>query len=281
MIAFDEISQRISDAKPCGNSIRGTCPLCDGRGTLSLTKFPDGGACIKCFRCDAPMRDLLAALGAQAPTNRARVVLHEVDSVTKAADARRLWNSVKAIEGTMADRYLRFRMITGDIPVTLRSGYITHPTAQRGFWAMVAAITTPNRQIVGSHITFVENDRKVNIEPCRIIRGIARGGAVHLAPIIDGTLALSEGVETGLSFQILWNIPTWACLSTSGLKTVELPPDIERVVIAADNDANSRGQAAAAEAADRIEELHGIDVEIMMSPEPGTDWNDILVRQYS
>jgi DNA primase len=67
-------------------------------------------------------------------------------------------------------------------------------------------------------------------------------GAVHLAAPTE-ELVLAEGIETALSVLQATGKPVWACLGTSGLKAVILPPEVKTVVIAAD--ADEAGEKAA------------------------------------
>ena len=66
--------------------------------------------------------------------------------------------------------------------------------------------------------------------------------------------------------------PTWATLSTSGLKAVRLPPEARNFIIAADGD--QPGEDAAMIAADRIV-AEGRKVKIARAPW-GLDFNDLL-----
>jgi hypothetical protein len=52
-----------------------------------------------------------------------------------------------------------------------------------------------------------------------------------------------RGIETALSVLQATGKPVWACLGTSGLKAVILPPEVKTVVIAAD--ADEAGEKAA------------------------------------
>ncbi len=142
--------------------------------------------------------------------------------------------------------------------------------------ALVAAITIwPGRNVVGVHRTFLRADGKgkapVTNPKMRI--GRCGGGAVRLAP--DGPeLVLSEGIETGLSVQQATNKPVWATLSTSGLRSVILPPEVETVIIAAD--ADEPGEEAAQAAARRFI-AEGRTVKIARAPR-GMDFNDLLLK---
>ena len=66
-------------------------------------------------------------------------------------------------------------------------------------------------------------------------------------------LGVCEGIEDALSAWILWQIPTWATLGTSGMRTFEPPEEIRELLIFADRDENGAGEKAAWELAERME----------------------------
>jgi hypothetical protein len=72
----------------------------------------------------------------------------------------------------------------------------------------------------------------------------------------------------------LSGLPGWSTVSAGGLLTVELPPEIQRVVIVADRDAAGTGQRNAV-AAGRRWEAEGHAVRITMPKHVG-DANDVL-----
>ncbi|MEM9061657.1 MAG: toprim domain-containing protein, partial [Pseudomonadota bacterium] len=84
-----------------------------------------------------------------------------------------------------------------------------------------------------------------------------------------------KGIESTLSALQLLDKPeacAWATLSTSGMKTVDLPETAGELIIAADGDAP--GRAAGADLAERASSL-GWKVSIA-DPGDGQDWNDVL-----
>jgi putative DNA primase/helicase len=108
--------------------------------------------------------------------------------------------------------------------------------------------------------------------------GCAAGGAVRLASAGE-MLMVAEGVETAAAAMTATIQPTWAALSTSGMVALILPPIVGTVIILADNDINGAGERAAYVAAQRwIAE--GRRVRIVMPPQPGTNFNDVVVGRY-
>ncbi len=131
----------------------------------------------------------------------------------------------------------------------------------------------PGDEIVAIHRIFLKADGsgKAPITQNKMMLGPCKGGAVRLAASSD-ELVLAEGLETALSVLQAIGKPTWATLSTSGLKAVRLTPEVQTVIIAADGD--QPGEDAAMIAADRIV-AEGQKVKIARPPW-GMDFNDLL-----
>lgn len=189
-----------------------------------------------------------------------------------------IWDKTRAAPGTVVETYLRSRAIVLPVPDRLRFypdlqhkselGESTHP-------AMVACVTDVDDKPFAVHRTWLRRDGagKADVEPCRKTLGPMkdRGGAVRLAPAAR-ELAVAEGIETSLSVMQATGLPTWAALSTYGLKTLALPRLVESVAIFADGD--DEGETAALFAARRWK-LEGRQVRIVRPPR-GFDFNDVL-----
>ncbi len=141
--------------------------------------------------------------------------------------------------------------------------------------AIVAPIRNARSgEFQGAYCIFLneDGDAKADISYPKIARGVVIGGAVQLAEPVD-RLALSEGVETGLSYMHLSGVPTWCALGTANLKHIKPPHGVRHIVIGADND--PPGLRAARAAAWQFRR-HGLAVEISHPKQAGADWNDIL-----
>lgn len=90
-------------------------------------------------------------------------------------------------------------------------------------------------------------------------------------------LMVAEGIENALSAMQAAAMPAWSALSTSGLTALVLPPIVRTVIILADNDANGAGKHVATTAAAR-RLAEGRRIRIAMPREPGTDFNDVIMR---
>jgi DNA primase len=88
---------------------------------------------------------------------------------------------------------------------------------------------------------------------------------------------VGEGLETCLAAMLATGQPTWAALSTSGLRALALPPEVRQVMILADGD--DAGDAAAVAAAERWPN-EGRSVRIARPPR-GLDFADVVAGRYS
>jgi hypothetical protein len=84
---------------------------------------------------------------------------------------------------------------------------------------------------------------------------------------------VGEGIETSLAAMQATGHPAWAALSTSGLRSLDLPNDVRDVIVLADGD--EPGEAAALDCASRWRR-QGRRVRIARPPR-GIDFNDLLV----
>jgi len=197
------------------------------------------------------------------------------------AYALEIWNSASPAEGSKAADYLTSRGITIPIPPSIRflSSHKHQPSGGE-FPCMVAQITEGiNGSPSGVHRTFLAQDGegKAPVDPAKMMLGPAQGGVVRLGePRDDEVLMVGEGLETTLSAMQATGLPAWAALSTSGMKTLELPAGNFRVIILADGD--EMGENAARATAKRWVEKANRKVSIARPPF-GKDFNDVL-RDY-
>jgi hypothetical protein len=188
-----------------------------------------------------------------------------------------LWQRSQPASGSVVETYLRKRGISRLVPPSLRylPNHLHKPT-ETSWPVMLAAVSDANGRLRAVHRTYLAMDGsgKAPVQPPRMTLGPVGGLACHLAPA--GTeLAVAEGIETGLSFQMTSGIPTWAALSAGNLARMILPPLplASLVVIAAD--ADEPGIKAAKEAAARWKD-EGREISIIVPSRPGADFNDLL-----
>jgi putative DNA primase/helicase len=275
-----------------GRRIGGTwmarCPVHeDCTPSLSIRNADGGKVLVRCHAGCGQERVIVAlrGLGLWADSGsrplsrefRRAPVEHKPDPKdTKRTEAAlAIWQSAKPAQGTPVETYLASRGIHLPPPDSLRfHAGLRHPSG--GIWpAMVALVTdgvdgTP----LAIHRTFLTADGvgKAPIEPQKMMLGPCRGGVVRVADPGE-VLMIGEGIETCLAAMQATGYPGWAALSTSGLRTLELPCEVREVIVLADGD--KPGEAAANGAALRWTR-EGRRVRIARAPH-GADFNDMLV----
>jgi putative DNA primase/helicase len=283
--------------KRAGREYTGACPCCGYKSGFTVTEH-EGRLLLYCAAGGCSQSDLWAALrklglapeedrkAAEPSRKRKHRKPSDAPTITSSSEGTdnkdnavaALWRRSKPIGGTVAEAYLRARGYTGPLPSVLRLAYGKHPSGDGYHPMLVAAVVLEGRldQGVALHRTFLRPDGsgKAELEPNKMTLGPCKGGAVPLAPA-SPVIAVSEGIESGLSYMELAGIPTWAALSTSGIRNLILPPEVREVTIACDPDIP--GIRAAYDAAEHwIAE--GRRVRIARPP-VGFDFNDILLQR--
>ena len=265
------------EGKREGHEWRCRCPVHGGR-SLSVTER-DGRLLLIC-RAGCPQSEVIEALRemglwgswgsetcCETPPPPAAEPAN--DAARRADRASDLWyESAPITPGDPVHTYLRNRgIVLPEYPEDLR----THPALPYwtqddngkpvllGKWpAMIAIVRNPKGRPVALHRTYVTGDgHKAPVQsPKKILKVFdLAGSSVRLFPPIQGFIAVTEGVEDALSAWLLWNIPTWAVLGTSGMKAFQPPEEVQEILILADRDENGAGQRAALELAGKLEEM--------------------------
>jgi hypothetical protein len=284
-----EIIAKALGGRKAGGGWTARCPAHDDHTpSLSIRDADDGKVLVRCHAgCD--QQQVIAALRARGlwAQNSLLSILRRahrtpVERKPDQDDARRseaalaIWQSAKPAGGTLVETYLASRGIDLPPPDALRfHGGLKHPSGDI-CPAMVALVTngTDGTQLA-IHRTFLARDGlgKAPVEPTKMMLGPCRGGAVRLGPIRD-RLMIAEGIETALSAMQATGQGAWAALSTSGLRTLELPASVRDVIVLADGD--DPGEAAAQACSWRWKR-EGRRVRIARPPQ-GMDFNDLVVR---
>ncbi|MDA1311286.1 MAG: toprim domain-containing protein [Proteobacteria bacterium] len=265
----------------------------DREPSLSITTGGDGKVLFRCHAgCDqAQVLGALRGLGLWEPSRRhvsgrngyklrqsANTTL-ERNNTKRTETALRIWQASAPSSGTPVESYLQSRGLHLHLPSTLSFHIgLKHPSGGR--WpAMVALVTRGTDDTpLAIHRTFLTRDGscKAPVDPQKMMLGPCRGGAVRLGTPRD-VLMVGEGIETCLAAMQATGNPTWAALSTSGLRTLDLPDDVREVIVLADGD--DPGEAAARSCALRWQH-EGRRVRIARPPQ-GMDFNDMLLGRTS
>jgi putative DNA primase/helicase len=281
-----EIIAKALDGHKTGGGWMARCPAHDdGKPSLSICDADNGKVLVRCHAgCD--QEQVIANLRSRGLWPRrgerlfARIAPSSVDKTdrddakrTAAADA--IWRAARPSDGTLVKPYFVSRSLY--LPPTLMLRFhpgLKHPSGS--FWpAMVSRVTRGSDNApLGIHRTFLARDGagKAPVDPQKMMLGPCRGGAVRLAPL-GSVLMVGEGIETCIAAMQATAHPAWAALSTSGLRTLDLPKDIRDVIVLADGD--DAGEAAARDCAWRWKR-EGRRVRIARPPQ-GMDFNDMLV----
>lgn len=270
----------------CGKQGTAFCPAHANTRTpaLSVGNGDDGKLLLFCY-AGCPFEDVLAVLrdrGILTGRSRSDVRLQAFakDPVNLSSLQRRskraqeIWQSAQKIKGTLAEFYLWFRGIEcGNTGYLRYAPFCPHPSGEV-HPAMIARIEGSDGCAV--HCTYLEpsTGKKAAVDPQKTMFGPVKRGAVRLVQG-NGGLIVAEGIETCLSIQSGISQPpfsAWAALSTSGMRSLRLPPEPDKLIIAADGD--TPGRQAAYHLAERARGL-GWNVAVAEAPD-GLDWNDVL-----
>jgi phage/plasmid primase-like uncharacterized protein len=265
------------------------CPAHEDRKpSLSISAGRDGKVLVRCHAgCD--QRDVIAILRQRSLwettwKSRSRFTRKRQDRVSDEPDAddlkrseaaQAIWHMSQSPEGTLVAAYLRSRGLVLPASTDLRfHPGLKHPSG--GIWPAMVALVTDGMDGAprAIHRTFIARDgaAKAPVNPAKMMLGPCRGGMVRLAHP-GAFLMIGEGIETCLSAMQATGYPAWAALSTSGLRTLNLPPAVRDVIVLADGD--EAGEAAARDCALRWKR-EGRRTRIARPPK-GTDFNDLLV----
>jgi putative DNA primase/helicase len=278
--------------RKAGSAWIARCPAHQDREpSLSITDADDGKVLVRCH-AGCEQHQVIASLKARGIwSNTGRChgniigsgsgATNELDrgNAKRTQAALRMWGATAPADGTLVETYFRSRGVVIPVPAALRfHAAIKHPRGQ--LWpAMIALVTRgTDGAPLAIHRTFLARDGhgKAPVEPTKMMLGPCRGGAVRLAAPGD-VLMVGEGIETCLSAMLATGHPAWAALSTSGLRTLDLPNEVCAVIVLADGD--DPGEAAARDCAWRWKR-EGRRVRIAR-PRQGMDFNDMLVGRAS
>jgi hypothetical protein len=179
--------------------------------------------------------------------------------------------------------YLGHRGLSGRVPAVLRFHrgltYRDGEGAARRYPAIIAPVARDDGTTIGLLRVYLDpvGPGKAPVANTKKALGKIKGGAIRLTPAGE-TLALTEGIETGLAVQEATDTAVWAAGSASNFAAIGLPEHVRTVEIWGDRDASETGQQAAEEAAKRFH-AEGREVRIILPPEAGRDWLDVLVSE--
>jgi putative DNA primase/helicase len=260
----------------------GPCPMCGGKDRFRWDN-KNGRGTYYCSGCGAGTGPDLAMKFLHIDY---RQLVREIEpiigktKVRKAAkplpeqERRRLLNELWDVGERVSKSGPVATYLRGRLGVVIPSRELRAVLQGDGNAIMVARVRDPSGLPVSLHRTFIDCDgvkRDRKLMPGEI----PPGSAVRLMQPCE-KLGIAEGIETAFAASILFQIPCWASLNTSLLKTWEPPADVKQVVVFGDNDRKLAGQAAAFEQARKCAVLNK-EVEVRIPDTPGDDWNDVFL----
>jgi phage/plasmid primase-like uncharacterized protein len=274
---------------------RGDCPSCGYPTAFSLKSTRMGFA--SAFCANGCTREVLTesigriAGGTLSPTPRRYDETAVLSKASRSEAALRLWGTALPLDRAAAApgvTYLRSRNIKNVADsAALRFRADTRHPEGGSLAALVALVTDVSGQPSAVHRTYLTRDgsAKARIVPQKAGLGPVWGGAVRLVEPVDGApLVIGEGVESSAAAGLLLGFPCWAALSAGNLGAgLVLPPEVRRIIIAADHDrpvkTGARPGQDAAEAAAQRWRREGRRVEIALPDAPGADFADLLAER--
>lgn len=258
------------------------CPVCQtarhkAQNALTINAR-DGRLLLHCKKSGCDFKDILMAAGITqgnfkidqlAADNAERARIEQAAKLK--ARARSLWDHAGPLLGSKGEAYLRGRGITCDLPGTLRWLPDTYHGPSGNYCsAMIADVASTG----GVHRTFFSKSGRRLSKSAKMMLGPCAGGAVRLSEA-SGPLVVCEGIETGLSLlsgMLEGPHTVLAALSTSGMKSIDLPHRAGELIVAVDGD--NAGRAAGFDLMQRATQF-GWKVS-HLTPSEGQDWNDVL-----
>jgi hypothetical protein len=290
---LNDVLSRLRGVRRSGSGWQALCPAHHDKGpSLSIREGENGRVLLYCF-ADCTYRQIVEALGLApqaAPMPIPRISTKPVrqpDDSGRLEAVRRIWREAKPLAGTPAQRYLENRAIhLPTWPLALRyHPACPHPSGSR-LPALVAAVAVHREgklRLTAVHRIYITHDgHKAAVEPRKASLGNVKGGAVWLARPTR-QLIVTEGIEDAAALMTAHHgdsrFAGWsyaAAVSAGNLPNLELPREVQTVVIAADND--EAGRRAANEAACSFLR-EGRDGRIAYPPDGFKDFNEILCAE--
>jgi phage/plasmid primase-like uncharacterized protein len=282
-----ELNRRGVQLKRVGRELVGPCPACGGvdRFAVNVAKqiwncrgCAKGGDVIDLVRHidSVDFTTAVATLTGEKPRRTpVRTTPKQTNGHNGASDYERrqhakaawLWRQRQPIVGSIAETYLRqARGYHGPLPPTL--GFL--PAHKDYHPAMVAAfgIADAPHDVDAVHLTLLKSDGtgKADVAKPKLFVGRPLGRPIVLAPISDTlALAITEGIEDGMSVRAALDLGVWAAGSSGRMPALAaaIPRYVETVTIWAHADAAGRNGARKL-----AELLHRRGVEVFIEGAP-------------
>lgn len=199
----------------------------------------------------------------------------------RTAAAAALWTQGAPLARQLSLRHVRRRGVTRSTPISpaLRhhGGVAQAAYAGRGPRrpALLAAVVGADGDLSAVEVTYLDPDgsRARGLAPSRKVIGVLPPACAVRLDAIGPELLVGEGVFTTLSASAHFDLPGWALLSTRNLRSWSPPPEVRRVLIAADR--GTDGERSALILQRRLLHL-GVAARVAWPAAPFGDWNEAV-----
>jgi putative DNA primase/helicase len=189
------------------------------------------------------------------------------------------WSRLSPIRGTDAEQYLNSRGIRIMPMRGIKFGY--EQVQGKRYGCMYAIAVNGAGEPCYVHQTFLDGTKKAEFPhlPTRKLTTIKQTEdsiAIRLDNS-DTILGIAEGIESALSAQQRFKVPTFSTINTAFMKRFKVPAGVETLMIFADSDNNGAGHAAAFECAHKnmVNKKNDLKQVIVRWPRTG-DFNDAM-----
>lgn len=271
---------------------KGECPVCKSKGSIRIDDKDGSGSWIcKCGSGNG-WKLLTLATGKEWQTLAAeidRVFGNDTSNDVKAE--KKPDPGIAVREKFLAMPYI----ITSDVADYLQSrGIYKMPRqgvrysageydddAKRKVPCMFAIASNDFGEPIYTHVTYIEHGKKADVptqKKMRTVREFDGSVAVKLSQS-SAVLGIAEGIETALSAEIVYKVPTWSVLNAAIMRRFVAPVGVEALYIFADNDWSGTGLAAAFDCAKKnLVKDGGVSRVHVRWPKEVNDFNDLLTK---
>lgn len=245
------------------------CNQCGaGTGIILVRKRNDWDYATACRRIDELIGGVVQSVPVVRSTNSPDKRQRAIDQLIS-----------ESTSPNVVSQYLTRRGLTARSTALLGNARCPHYGDQGAFTgnfaAVIAPIVAPDGKIESLHRIYDApvSPRKKILPPVRTING----AAVRLFEA-GQTLAIAEGVETGLAVHQMTGLPVWALINAGNFAEWTPPEGVRAVHVFGDNDRSYTGQGASYALARRLT-AKGLAVEVHIPILSGTDWLDELIKK--
>lgn len=187
---------------------------------------------------------------------------------------KRVWSESKpTVAGDEVSQYLANRgLIIPNGINTHSSLYYRDENHTGNYPAMIAKVQAPDGRGVSIHRTYLTDGKKAEVKDAKkLMSGLPMAGSAIRLFEHQEVLGVAEGIETAISAHIIHRVPVWSCVNAYGISSFEVPANVKKLIIFADNDASFTGQQSAYTLAKKAVS-NGIECEVLIPKFINTDW---------